>query len=47
MSQAFGKDYERLLEDFLRLGGDLDSCPFDTEEGKYEGPRLEEGEMVD
>lgn len=41
-----GSEYERLLADFLAAGGNLESCPFDTEDYKYEGPRIEDGEIV-
>lgn len=46
MSLAVGSDYERLLCDFIRLGGDILSCPFDAEGYAYEGPRIEGGEIV-
>ncbi len=46
MSCAVGSEYERLLEAFLEMGGDLSLCPFDAEGYLYEGPRIEEGEMV-
>jgi len=41
-----GGHYERLLADFVAKGGDLDRCPFDTDEHKYEGPVLKDGEIV-
>jgi hypothetical protein len=46
MSQAIGSEYFRLLEDFLKLGGNLSHCPFDTEDYTYVGPHLENGEIV-
>lgn len=46
MSLAVGSDYERLLRDFIRLGGDILSCPFDAEGYVYEGPRIEDGEIL-
>ena len=46
MSLAIGSDYERLLADFLAMGGDLSLCPFDAGDYKYVGPRLEGGEIV-
>lgn len=46
MSLAVGSEYDRLLAEFLSLGGDPDSCPFDAGDYRYEGPRLEGGEIV-
>lgn len=46
MSLAVGSEYERLFADFLAMGGDPESCPFDAGDYRYEGPRLEGGEMV-
>ena len=46
MSYAVGSEYDRLLADFISEGGDLSSCPFDAKDYVYEGPRLEDGEMV-
>lgn len=46
MSLAVGSEYDRLLSDFVRLGGDVLSCPFDAEGYRYEGPRIELGEIV-
>jgi hypothetical protein len=42
---ATGEHYERLLADFIAKGGDPDQCPFDTEDYKYEGPVLKDGEI--
>lgn len=41
-----GSEYERLMRDFLNMGGDPKSCPFDTDDKKYEGPRIEDGEII-
>ena len=46
MNYAVGGEYDRLLEDFVSAGGDLSSCPFDAKGYVYEGPRLEDGEVV-
>ena len=35
---AKGEHYDRLLQEFIANGGDLDQCPFDTEDYKYEEP---------
>ena len=43
---AVGSNFNRLLADFIAKGGDLDRCPFDTDEHKYEGPVLKDGEIV-
>lgn len=40
-----GKDYDRLLSEFIALGGDLNQCPFDAEDYKYQGPVLKNGEI--
>lgn len=46
MSLAVGSDYDRLLAEFIAMGGDPDSCPFDAGDYKYAGPRLLDGEIV-
>lgn len=43
---AVGSEYERLLADFVGLGGDREACPFDAGDYKYIGPLLEGGEIV-
>jgi hypothetical protein len=43
---AIGLNFNRLLADFLAQGGDLDRCPFDTDDYKYEGLVLKDGEIV-
>lgn len=40
-----GSEYDRLLGEFLARGGDLSRCPFDTDDYKYEGPEMREGEI--
>ena len=42
---AVGSNFNRLLADFIAKGGDLDRCPFDTDNYKYEGPVLKDGEI--
>jgi hypothetical protein len=42
---AVGLNFNRLLADFIAKGGNLDQCPFDTDEHKYEGPVLKDGEI--
>lgn len=37
---AKGEHYDRLLSDFIAQGGDINQCPFDTNDYKYEGPTL-------
>lgn len=35
---ATGSNFNRLLADFIARGGDLDRCPFDTADYKWEEP---------
>ena len=36
-----GEHYDRLLEEFIALGGDLSRCPFDTDDYKWQDPPYE------
>lgn len=41
-----GSEYERLYKDFIAMGGDPEACPFDTDDYKYAGPKVVDGEMI-
>jgi hypothetical protein len=43
---AVGSEYNRLLANFLVMGGNLSDCPFDTKDYKYAGPEIENNEMI-
>ncbi len=44
-SLAKGEHYDRLVKIFIEAGGNLELCPFDTIDYKYEGPELKDGEI--
>jgi len=46
LTMPVGSEYDRLLADFIAMGGDLSLCPFDADGYVYEGPRMEGGEIV-
>lgn len=43
---AKGSLYDKLLEDFIKLDGDLKECPFNTDNYKYNGPILKDNEIL-